>query len=158
MRKALFIILPVFFIGGAYYILLAQETQEVQQTHQTKTYNFDMPPKSLDSYYPPVAKKGKNYKAYMDTLGRRFYDLVVDINAVDMEVLEDSYLRFRDYNNFVANLVPEWKDRFAINEVEELGKILGFVKDSADTSRDQKKDTVLPIGATKSLDPKVKNS
>jgi hypothetical protein len=156
MRKVLFItFLALFMVGGLYYLLLAQETQQPQETQQTKTYNFDMPPKSLDAFYPPVARKGKNYKAYQDTLGRRFYDLVTDINAIDMEVLEESYLRFRDYINFVANLVPEWKDRYALNEVEELGKVLGFVKDSADTSKEQKKDTVLPIGAKRSLDPKV---
>ena len=152
MRKFWLIILPVLLFG-TYYILLAQEDQ---RTQEGKSYNFDMPPKSLDNYYPPAAKKGKNYKAYQDTLGRRFYDLLVDINAIDTEVLEESYLRFKEYYSFVADLVPEWKDRYALNEVEELGKVLGFVKDSADTSKNPAKDTVLPIGAKRSLDPKIK--
>ncbi len=153
MRKAMFLILSILFmIGSLYYLLLAQENQ---QSEQTKTYNFDMPPKSLDNYYPPAARKGKNYKAYMDTLGRRFYDLMVDIKSLDMEVLEESYLRFKDYYSFVSELVPEWKDRYALNEVEELGKVLGFVKDSADTSKEKTKDTILPIGAKRELDPRV---
>lgn len=140
--------------------------QEQPQTEETKpqgetlelkegTYVFEMPPKGLDSYYPPVARRGKNYRAYMDTLGRRFYDLLVDINSVDLEVLEVSYVRFKDYYTFVAELVPEWKDRFLLSEVEELGKILGFVKDTTDTTKSTKKDTVLPIGAQRKLDPKV---
>ncbi len=133
-----------------------KKKETVMQLESGK-YVFEMPPKSLDNYYPPVARRAKNYKAYMDTLGRRFYDLVADINAVDLEVIEVSYTRFKDYYSFVADLVPEWKDRFLLSEVEELGKVLGIIKDTTDTTKTQKKDTVLPIGARRSLDPKVSN-
>ncbi|MEO0138427.1 MAG: hypothetical protein ABIL16_02960 [candidate division WOR-3 bacterium] len=134
-----------------------EETKPQGGTLELKegAYTFEMPPKSLDSYYPPVAKRARNYRAYMDTLGRRFYDLMVDINSVDLEVLEDSYVRFKDYYTFVAELVPEWKDRFLLSDVEELGKILGFIKDTTDTTKSAKKDTVLPIGAQRRLNPKV---
>jgi len=70
----------------------------------------------------------------MDTLGRRFYDLVVDLGAIRLnrDDAEVSYFQFKDYYEFVANLVPEWKDRFLLDEVVELGKELGFIKDSTD--------------------------
>lgn len=161
-------ILSVLFIVGVFvgYIFLFAQTPEPQSQEEVQPQNmqlesgkyvFEMPPKSLDNYYPPVARKGKYYKAYMDTLGRRFYDLVTDIDAVDLEVIEESYTRFKDYYSFIADLVPEWKDRFLLSDVEELGKVLGIIKDTTDTTKTQKKDRVLPIGARRSLDPKVKN-
>ena len=100
-------------------------------------YTYELPPKSLDKYYPPIAKRAKVYPAYMDTLGRRFYDLIVDLGAlhINREDAEVSYFRFKDYYEFVADLVPEWKDRFLLEDVKELGKELGFIKDSTDTTK-----------------------
>jgi len=119
-------------------------------------YTYELPPKSLDNYYPPIGKRAKVYPAYMDTLGRRFYDLVVDLGAIRLnrDDAEVSYFQFKDYYEFVANLVPEWKDRFLLDEVVELGKELGFIKDSTDTTKTEeaKKDKgPKPIGATEKV-------
>lgn len=155
LKRSWFVLLP---ISVGFLLLFAQTTQpETPQTSQpeTRTYNFELPPKSLDNYYPPIAKRAKNYKAYMDTLGRRFYDLMVDVQYVDREAIEESYLRFKDYYDFVAGLVPEWKERFLTSELEELGKLLGIVKDSADTTT---KDTSLSNPKIKNLLSKIEHS
>jgi len=115
-------------------------------------YTYQLPPKSLDNHYPPVAKRANVYPAYMDTLGRRFYDLVVDLGGMHLnrDDAEVSYFRFKDYYEFVADLVPEWKDRFLLKEVEDLGKELGFIKDSTDTTQtekaEKKENEAKPIG------------
>ncbi len=119
-------------------------------------YSYELPPKSLDNYYPPIGKKAKVYPAYMDTLGRRFYDLVVDLGSIHLnrDDAEVSYFLFKDYYEFVANLVPEWKDRFLLEDVKELGKELGFIKDSTDTTKSKEqaeKKGPKPIGATEKV-------
>ena len=119
-------------------------------------YTYELPPKSLDNYYPPVGKRAKVYPAYMDTLGRRFYDLVVDLGSIHLnrDDAEVSYFLFKDYYEFVANLVPEWKDRFLLDDVKELGKELGFIKDSTDTTKSKEsaeKKGPKPIGATEKV-------
>ncbi|NPB04725.1 MAG: hypothetical protein GXO39_10020 [Thermotogae bacterium] len=122
-------------------------------------YVYELPPKSLDNYYPPVARKAKTYPAYMDTLGRRFYDLVVDLNALffNREDAEVSYFLFKDYYQFVADLVPDWKDMFLLDEVEQLGKELGFIKDSTDTtSQEQIEKDKKAIGKTEKVSEKAK--
>ena len=61
-------------------------------------YTYELPPKSLDNYYPPIGKRAKVYPAYMDTLGRRFYDLVVDLGSIRLnrDAAEVSYFQFKD--------------------------------------------------------------
>ncbi len=130
----------------------AGETQEGAPLELKEgPYTFEILPQSLDSYYPPVGKRARVYPAYMDTLGRRFYDLLVDLKSLhlDRDAAEVSYFAFKDYYEFVAELVPEWKDRFLLSDVEALGRELGFIKDTTDTTQTAEGEKgEKPIGET----------
>ncbi len=80
-------------------------------------------PASLDALYPPQAQ-GPEYLMRMVGLGAAMTGIGVDLAQQDVEHAAQSFAAFRAAYLGVAELVPEWRDRFPIAPVDALGAAL----------------------------------
>jgi cytochrome c556 len=82
-----------------------------------------MLPASLDSLFPPHAQ-GPRYLLAMHELAAPLSAIVVDLMENDRANAMTDFESFKAKYTAMAQTVPEWRDRFPMGPVENLGKAL----------------------------------
>ncbi len=80
-------------------------------------------PKSLANYYPPKAK-GPVYLFDMFGLATPFSAVMMNLGTKDLENVQPNFEKFKAAYIANSKMVPEWKDLFPMEPVEQLGAAL----------------------------------
>jgi hypothetical protein len=80
-------------------------------------------PASLDRYYPPAAPKPE-YLFRMAGMGNALTGIIVNLTESDLPNVKAQYDRFNAQYRELRTLVPEWRNRFPLKPVDELGAAL----------------------------------
>jgi len=81
-------------------------------------------PETLDNYYPPKAQ-GPVFLFNMHEMGKPFTGIVVDLFENDMENAKINFKHFKDKYTEISKMVPEWKEYFPQNPLDELDLAMG---------------------------------
>ena len=95
-----------------------------------QNFVYETPPASLDRYYPP-SDKHYLFANAMDSLGRYFGTLSVDVSEGDWTYAEFSYRRFALQFKKVGEMVPEWSEYFPQDPVVSLAGAVGLQAEGA---------------------------
>jgi hypothetical protein len=88
---------------------------------------IEPPPKSLDKLYPPQAKEPVLLHEMLK-LGHLFNSTNHDVLQRDWENAQRGFAGFKEQIIKLSKLIPEWKDHFKMDLVEELGRVIAQKK------------------------------
>ncbi len=111
----------VFWLSGI--LLRASDKDRPFFAYDGSQSVSSLPLSSLDPLYPPKAEQ-PIYLIRMFNLGSRFTGIAVDLMEEDWPNLGASFEKFKNEYMSVSELVPEWKERYPVGPVEELGEAL----------------------------------
>ncbi len=81
------------------------------------------PPASMDNFYPPKAE-APVFLFSMLEMNTPFTGIVVDLFENDFENVIVDFENFKALYTEIPKMVPEWKNKFPMDVVDELGKAL----------------------------------
>jgi cytochrome c556 len=102
--------------------LQAEKAALQEQNRQLKELAGPLPA-SLDNYFPPKAP-APVWLIEMLGLSSPLESIGVDLQQGDIAGAKANYAAFKTQYGKVAGMVPEWKERFPMAPVENLGKAL----------------------------------
>lgn len=102
--------------------LEAEKAALQEQTRQLKELAGPLPA-SLDNFFPPKAP-APVWLIEMFGLAGPLEGIGVDLQQGDVAGAKANYAAFKAQYSKMAEMVPEWKDRFPLAPVENLGKAL----------------------------------
>lgn len=126
MKKQTIVILGVFLVsvfGLSSTQLLTMEKDKTATEHKSSVSSFNLPPSSLDAFYPPKSKE-PIYLIRMFGLNEKMMGIVIDLMEEDIANVGPNFEKFKDDYVGISKLVPEWEDKYPLGPVEELGKAL----------------------------------
>ncbi|HDZ38969.1 MAG TPA: hypothetical protein ENH62_11885, partial [Marinobacter sp.] len=103
--------------------IVTPETSALVERNQTLEEIAGPVPASLDNFYPPNAP-GPVYLMEMFALSGAFEGAIVDLQQGDIAGVQANYEAFKDQYSKMAEMVPEWTERFPLQPVEALGQAL----------------------------------
>ncbi len=89
--------------------------------NEHESYKIEQPPKSLDKLYPPQAKEPV-LLAEMIKLAVFFTSISHDALQGDWENAQGGFDNFKKQIIKLSGMIPEWKEHFKMDLVEELGR------------------------------------
>jgi cytochrome c556 len=95
----------------------------LEQQNQTLKDIAGPLPESLDNYFPPKAP-APVWLLEMFALSGAAEGIFIDLQQQDIEGAMANFEAFKAQYSKMAEMVPEWKDRFPMEPVEALGKAL----------------------------------
>lgn len=113
----------VIFLSLLRGISHTREEDETKTAPESGSVSVHLPPKSLDSLYPPQAQQPL-YLLWMFDLGSRFTGILVDLMEEDLDNLGASFDAFRSEYVRQSAVIPEWKAKYPLGPVEDLGEAL----------------------------------
>ena len=126
MKKRTLVILS-FFLAVAFALASTQRLTSGKDksatAHMSSVSSFNLPPSSLDAFYPPKAKE-PIYLNRMFGLNERMMGIVIDLMEEDIANVGPSFEKLKEDYVEISKLVPEWEAKYPLGPVEELGKAL----------------------------------
>jgi hypothetical protein len=111
------LLLSVFLILGFHGYKLTSANEQ----YKVGVYKIELPPKSLDKLYPPQAKEPV-WLLEMLKLAVFFTSTSHDALQGDWENAQGNFATFKEQIIKLSGMIPEWKDHFKMDLVEELGR------------------------------------
>jgi cytochrome c556/outer membrane murein-binding lipoprotein Lpp len=100
---------------------LQNQIAKLEEMNQTLKDIAGPPPASLDNFFPPAAE-APVYLLEMFALAAPLEGMGVDLQSGDMAGVQSNYQAFKAKYQEVAQMVPEWTERFPMEPVDALGQ------------------------------------
>lgn len=101
----------------------AEELAMLKQMNSELNELAAPPPASMDNFYPPTAE-APIFLFKMLEMNTPFTAIVVDLFENDFENVLVDFENFKAQYVEISKMVPEWENKFPIDVVDELGKVL----------------------------------
>jgi hypothetical protein len=119
---ALFCISGILILGFHGY-----NSTSANDKNEHESYKMEQPPKSLDKLYPPQAEE-PILLAEMVKLALFFTSISQDALQGDWENAQVGFDNFKEQIIKLSGMIPEWKEHFRMDLVEELGRAVAQKK------------------------------
>ena len=125
------ILVTLFFLfclsGFLIFGLNGYNSTSANDKREHEVYKIEQPPKSLDRLYPPQAKEPV-LLAEMIKLALFFTSISHDALQGDWENAQGGFDNFKEQIIKLSGMIPEWKEHFKMDLVEELGRAVAQKK------------------------------
>lgn len=126
MKKKTWVYLGIFSAIVFYFAVsqfLTSEMPSQPGKNNSGSPSLNLPPSSLDLFYPPNTKQPV-YLIRMFDLAEKFTGILIDLAEEDLPNIRPSFEQFKEDFVSVSKLVSEWEDRYPIDPVDELGEAI----------------------------------
>jgi hypothetical protein len=118
------LLIPFFLLVLSVFLILGFHGYKPTSANEKDghgVYKIELPPKSLDKFYPPHAKEPV-WLLEMLKLAVVFTSTSHDALQGDWENAQGNFATFKEQIIKLSGMIPEWKDHFKMDLVEELGR------------------------------------
>jgi len=127
-KLSLEILFLLFCISGFLILgLHGYNSTPANDKNEHESYKMEQPPESLDKLYPPQAEE-PILLAEMVKLALFFTSINQDALQGDWENAQVGFDHFKEQIIKLSGMIPEWKEHFKMDLVEELGRAVAQKK------------------------------
>ncbi len=123
MYKTIFSIIACLLLLASFSSDRSDEVERLKKELAGLKEIAGPPPASLENLYPPKAE-APVFQFAMFEMATPFTGFVLKMFEGDMDAAKNFYQMFKSKYQEASNLVPEWKAKFPVEPVEELGMLI----------------------------------